>query len=125
MNEIEQDTIDVIAEMRGRGVSTTVIAKKLGVSRGKVAYVCLKHGIDPPGLEAKVLPQTAPGPSVVKRGKHLVRHFTPEEDQKLLEMREQGARICDIARALGRRNNSISGRLMTLARQEERKSLNI
>jgi hypothetical protein len=49
-----------------------------------------------------------------------VRRFTAEEDALLLQMEANGARYCEMCRALGRRHNSIIGRLATLARRDAR-----
>jgi hypothetical protein len=49
-----------------------------------------------------------------------VRKFTPEEDAKITEMELAGFKRAAIARALGRKSNSVLGRQMTLARREER-----
>ena len=57
---------------------------------------------------------------VVNRGGHIIRRFTVEEHEQLVALDLTGARICDIARKLGRRPNSIIGRLMTLARRDAR-----
>lgn len=73
-----------VVEMREAGKSHQQIATRVGVSIGSVSHYCLVNGIDSPKNAKKVLPQTAPGPMVVKRGKFVVRHFTPEEDEKLL-----------------------------------------
>lgn len=107
-------------KLRLAGCSLRFIADKLGVTEGSVSHYCLKEGIESPNTESKVLPQTAPGPMVLKRSGHTVRHFTPEEDKKLLAMANAGKSLSEIGRALGRRHNSISGRMMTLARQQER-----
>lgn len=58
---------------------------------------------------------------VVSRGGHIVRRFTPEEDKVLTEMDMAGERVCEMARRLNRKPNSVRGRLMTLARQEARR----
>lgn len=107
-------------ELRRAGCSYAFIADRLGVSEGSVSWYCLKEGIDSPNTERKALPQTAPGPMVVKRGNHVVRHFSPDEDARLIAMEREGLNPTEIGRRLGRRPNTIRGRLMTLARQQER-----
>lgn len=115
---INEEKLEKIAEMRERGVSCAAIGKTIGMSRGAVNWHCLKEGIEPPNPQD--LKAHNPGPAVVKRGNHVVRRFTEEEDQRLLAMEAQGLKRCEMARALGRKGNSITGRLMTLARRDER-----
>lgn len=54
------------------------------------------------------------------RGNHLVRPFTPDEDARLLELDHQGLTPTEIGRAMGRKQNSIRGRMLTLGRQASR-----
>ena len=49
-----------------------------------------------------------------------VRHFTPEEDDRLLALEAEGKTYTEIGRLMNRKPNSIRGRLMTLARREAR-----
>jgi hypothetical protein len=105
--------------MRERGLSCRRIGEILGgISPGAIAWHCLRLGADPP--KAKPLSAMIRGPMVVTRGNHQVRRFSPEDDAKLLEMAARGAKNAEICRALNRKNNSVAGRLMTLARREER-----
>ena len=114
--EICEQTI----KLRTEGKSQRFIADRLGVSEGSVAHFCLKEGVESPRNEGKILPQTAPGPMIIKRGKHVVRHFTPEEDQRIESLSCEGMTVTQIAKALDRPRNSTLGRIMTLARQQER-----
>lgn len=116
---ITEDEGEIIAEMRERGRSFDAIAKRIGCSFGSVSWYCLKNGIDPPKPRA-LRPDAYVKHPVVKRGAHEVRLFTPEEDEQLIALERQGLRKSAIARALKRRPNSVAGRLMTLARREER-----
>ena len=109
------EQIDRAVEFREAGRSAVEIAAEIGMSRGAVDYYCLKFGAAPEG-KPRPAPTTAWRPA--KRGKHFVRPFSPEEDNLLLEMEAEGATIGQMARALDRRHNSISGRLMTLARRD-------
>lgn len=95
------------------------IAAELGVSIGSFNWNMLREGASPPN--ARVLPARAPGPAVVKRNGHIVRHFTEEEDALMLALSIEGKTTSEIARAIGRRWNSTRGRLMTLARHDDRK----
>jgi transposase-like protein len=107
---------DAIEQLRGtEGWTVKRIAKHLGLSRGAVDYWCLVLGVERAGAP---IPSTPPRPAVVQRGSHVVRVFTPAEDAALQAMAE--ARVCDIARRLGRRSNSIIGRRLILARRAER-----
>jgi len=111
---------DLIAELReGRGWSYARIAIKLKIAEGSVSWYCLKQGIEKPGRKIPVLrqPQTKP----FTRHGRTVRPFSPEEDAKMLELSAEGLKPAAIARALGnRRPNSITGRLYTLARHQDR-----
>lgn len=110
------EQLNEAAELREAGMSLGAIAKRLGMSSGAVNWHCLRLGADTP-QRSKRQPQ---GPMVMQRSGHTVRRFTPDEDRKIREMAQQGAGASAIARSLGRKHNSIIGRLMTLARQEAR-----
>ena len=112
------ETLNEAAELRESGMSEAAIAKRLGMSKGAVYWHCLKLGADSPN--AAPTKRTSSGPVEVERSGHKVRRFTEDEDAKLLEMSLAGARVADMCRALGRKHNSIIGRLMTLARHEAR-----
>lgn len=83
---------------------------------GAVDYHCLRRGAE--------IPKPNRSPMFKKReerrGNHVVRRFTADEDAMILRMELEGRGVCEIARRLGRPHNSIIGRMMTLARQEER-----
>lgn len=112
------EVLDQAAELRERGLSSGEIARKLDMTVGSVNWHCLRLGADAPdGHRGRI---GAYGPQVMRRGNHQVRRFTPEEDRKIIEMELSGATIAEICRALGRKHNSIIGRLMTLARHEAR-----
>ena len=115
------DTIASAARMRERGMTFGQIGKKLGMSPSAVSWHCLRLGADSPNCQHNVA--RTKGPMEVKRGNHVVRRFTDAEDAELLRREAAGERISEIARALGRRHNSITGRLMTLARRQERQKL--
>lgn len=50
-----------------------------------------------------------------------MRAFTPDEDARLLAMEAEGVKRSVMARRLGRKPNSVRGRLMVLARHEARR----
>lgn len=107
-----------IVELREAGWGYARIAAEMGCSANTITWHCLRHAADPPrpgrcwaGVK---------GPAVMRRGNHVVRRYTPEEDERLLAMEQEGLGVCEIARRLGRKPNSVIGRLMTLARRAER-----
>lgn len=108
-----------IAVLREDGWTIEAIAKGLGASIGAIQYQCLKMGIEPP--RPCKSQEGIRGPAVVRRGNHIVRHFTADEDARLLSMESDGFSRAQIARELRRPHNSIVGRLMTLARRDERR----
>jgi hypothetical protein len=108
-----------IAEMRSRGRSYGTIARIVGCSVGSVHWCCLKNGIEPP-VPPPLRPDQYKRCPQAKRGNHVIRWFTPEEDARILALERLGLGPTAIGRELKRRPNSITGRLMTLARREER-----
>lgn len=110
---------DTITEMRERGYSYEQIGREIGCSAKAVSWHCLRLGADPP-KPAPLRPNYHLEHPVMKRGNHIVRAFTPDEDAKLLALEGEGKTLTQIGRALGRRWNSVRGRLMTLARRDER-----
>jgi len=109
-----------IEELREKGHSYQFIAGRLNIPERSVSYFCLKYGIESPNTKDKILPQTAKGPRIYSRKGRIVRRFTQEEDKVLLQMRQEGKSLSEIGRKLGRRHNSIVGRLYTLSRHEDR-----
>ena len=120
MGKTTESTKLLIAEMRERGCSYGVISRKTGLSVGTIEYWCLELGAESPRNSSKPLRQTAQGPSVVKRLGHTVRQFSASEDEQLLSWRQQNVSLAECARRLERRHNSVRGRLMTLARHQDR-----
>jgi DNA-directed RNA polymerase specialized sigma24 family protein len=109
---------EAIADLRGeRGWTIDKIAEHLGVSHGAVSYRCLIDGIERAGHS---FPKPSTGPLVVTRGAFQVRRFTPDEDDRLIGLEAEGLSHAAIGRRLGRRANSVKGRLATLARRDER-----
>ncbi len=109
--------IEAAVALRERGLTYSQIARKTGMSKSAVDWYCLKLGAEPPHLAP---PPRNVGMMIVQRGGHLVRRFTDAEDAILLRMEAEGHRLSDIARQVGRRRNSVLGRLMTLARRDAR-----
>lgn len=116
-----RSTIDIerLADLREqRGWSVKRIAEAMGKSPGAISWQCLRHAIEPP-QGTRLRSGAHPG-MAVKRGNHVVRGFTPEEDTIIEQMSLDGATSSEIGRRLGRKPNSITGRLMTLARHQAR-----
>lgn len=119
MSKLSDSDYDRIAEMREAGQSYRQIGKVFGCSAKAISWHCLRLGADPP-KPYPLRPNYHLEHPVMKRGNHIVRAFTPVEDAKLLALAQQGLGTTAIGRALGRRSNSVTGRLMTLARRDER-----
>ncbi|WP_368999728.1 hypothetical protein [Pseudophaeobacter sp. C1-32P7] len=101
-------------------MSYAAIAERLGMSHGAVYWHCLRLGADSPKSQEHA-PPVERGPMIVCRSGHQVRRFTADEDRKLIEMEAAGLTASEMARRLNRKPNSVTGRLMTLARTEARK----
>ena len=109
---------DTIAELRGvKGWGYERIGQHIGMSGNAVSWYCLVNFIERPGPPP---PVHSVGPMVVRRGNHDVRRFTADEDTRLLALEAQGLGYSEIGRHMGRKPNSIRGRLATLARRDAR-----
>lgn len=113
------EKVETIERMRAAGKSYRQIAAKIGMSPGAVSWYCLRYAIE--SSRDRAPSAVTPG-AVERRGNHVVRRFTPEEDAQILEMEGRGTPVYRIAQALGRANSSIIGRLMTLAARDESKA---
>ena len=117
---------DLACTLREQGWSCERIAhhfrsRGTRVHRSSIAWLCLIEGADLPIARRKQ--QCAPPPGIItRRGNHSFRTFTPEEDARLLALEAEGKNYSVIGRALGRKPNSIRGRLATLARRDARSS---
>ena len=109
------EDIGRICEMRENGRTYAAIAKALECSVGAVKWQCLRNGADSPRTY-----RSPAAPRDFQRGGRLVRHYTAEEDARLLALEAEGLGVCEIGRRLQRRHNSVVGRLATLARAQER-----
>lgn len=117
-HSLAPDVVARLAELReGKGWSYKRIAEAMGKSEGWVSWYCLVHAIEKPGTPAR---STVKPGSVERRGDHLIRRFSEDEDARLLELEAQGLNYSRIARSVGRHRNSVLGRLATLARREAR-----
>lgn len=116
--DLTAEELDRIADLRERRLTEAAIAAKIGCSLGSVSWALLKLGID---INAdRPLPPVPTAPVVAQRGDHVVRRFTQAEDEQLLALEADGLSVYAISQRLGRRNNSVLGRLRTLARREAR-----
>jgi len=116
--------VDEACALREQGLTLPEIkrhfaAKGVNVSRGSLGWTCLVNGADLPvdRRQPRYIPNER---TSVKRGAHVVRYFTEDEDRQLLALEAEGKSRAAIGRALGRPHNSIIGRLATLARREAR-----
>lgn len=110
--------IDRIVELREVGKTMEQIARLVGCSASTCNWHCTTHGVVSPKHGGKFLGRRL-GPDVVKRGDHVIRRFSEEEDKLIEVMRIAGHGPSAIGKAVGRRCNSIIGRLATLARIAE------
>lgn len=117
MRNISDKEIERAIELRERGKSIQQIARILQCHSSTVNWHLTKHGIVSPRHGGKLLGDR--GPLVVKRGDHVVKRFSSDEDELIRAMRIAGSSYNAIARATGRRVSSIIGRLNTLARRDE------
>lgn len=110
--------LDEAARLREAGKSYGEIERRTGIHQKTAYWHCLRLGADaPPEKRLATYPSQK---GEIWRGGHLLRRFTPEEDRKMVDMELAGAGPAAIARAIGRRHNSVMGRLMTLARRDAR-----
>lgn len=116
--KFSDEVIEQAIALREEGIPHTTIGKQLGMSRSTVFYHCLKLGAEPP--DAAINQRPPRKPITMKRGNHIVRQFTPEEDQRLLAMDLSGETLGAIAKTLGRKRNSVQSRLQTIARNQDR-----
>lgn len=109
----------LIAELREKGHSYGFISRRLDLSVGAISWHCLIGGIDSPNTRRKVL-KPLKYSSYVRNG-HEVLAFTAADDAQLLELEADRKSYTEIGRIMGRKSNSIRGRLATLARHDARK----
>lgn len=119
---LSDQQIDEMCALRERGWSAERISQHFAatgtkVSPGSIHWQCLQHGADVPKRFRKA--SHAPHRAYQRNG-HPVRPYTAEDDAKLLELEAQGLGMAAIGRAIGRKPNSVRGRLLTIARQQAR-----
>jgi hypothetical protein len=112
---------DRIFRMREAGRSYKAIGKAVGISAQAVSWYCLEACVEPSKPSKATCSWTeVRGPVIVKRGKFVIRRYLPEEDAQLLALEAEGLNYSQIGKRLGRKHNSIKGRLMVLARRDAR-----
>lgn len=80
-------------------------------------WQCMRVGADAPPHRWRTPTQPA---APYSRGGRVVRPYTADDDALLNVLDQQGFAYAVIARRMGRKPNSIKGRLMTLARRDAR-----
>jgi len=119
---LSEAQIEEMCELREKGWPVERIAAHFTeagtrVSPGSIAWQCLKHGADTTPKRRGICTQPV---EPYRRGGHVVRPYTADDDVLLRVLDMQGFRVSVIARRLGRKENSIRGRLLTLARRDAR-----
>ncbi len=109
---------ELAAELREKGLSIGDISSRVGMTEQSVQYHCLRLGADLPPEKRR--DRSVRQRQEYTRNGYTVRRFTPEEDQRLLDLEASGAPVREIARQLGRPRNSTQNRLMTLAQKQAR-----
>lgn len=110
--------VERIVELRERRLSHGAIARLVGCSQGSVSWALLREGVDLHVMTP--LPRVPTEPVIQRRGGHVVRRFTQADDAELAALSAAGLNPCRIAKRMGRRHNSIIGRMRTLGRREAR-----
>ncbi|MDI7773756.1 hypothetical protein [Asticcacaulis sp. EMRT-3] len=111
--------IDEVVALREAGWTMTAIAARFGVKKSLIEWHCLRLGAEPPD-RLYALRRVPEQPSAYVRAGRLVRLYTRTEDERLLALACAGQSQSRIAQALRRSVNSVTGRLMILARREAR-----
>lgn len=110
---IPADVLETIATMREAGAVFREIENATGIPRKTCEYHAVRLGAFCPG---KV--RVCPPPAVYSRSGREVRAFTEVEDQQITAWSIEEVTLKEMGRRLGRKHNSVLGRLRTLARRE-------
>lgn len=116
MSKLKPEQVVEMAELREQGWSYARLATRYGVTATAIHYRCLTVGALSPRS------QCIRNPAERGEGRGFggrVRHFTSEEDERLLAMRRDGSGIEAIGAALGRARTSVRIRLLTLELKQE------
>ncbi len=118
LSDAQLEEMAELREQRGlpyRAIAEHFTAGGTPVHHKTIRWQCLRMNAD---LPPHLLHRSSP---YVGRKFGRGRAFTAAEDRRLLELEAQGLSKAAIGRAIGRKPNSITGRLMTLARDDERR----
>ena len=116
------EQVEKIVDLRvnkRRGVEQ--IAREIGCSKGSVDWALLREGADIPGAKHQI--RDIPDEPVIHvRNGREVRRYTKTDDRLLLQLEAEGLNPVQIGRRFTpvRQPNSVTGRLRTLARREDR-----
>lgn len=116
MSKLSPAQVEEMAVLREQGWSYPRLAARYEVSAGAIHYRCLTIGALSP-RSRRVPPGGRRAGGFGFGGR--VKHFTEDEDRRLLQLGRSGATIETIAAALGRARTSVRIRLMTLELKEE------
>lgn len=116
--------LEEMAALREKGwgidrIAAHFTAAGTPITGSAICWQCLRLGADAPSRLRRNCP-SAMSLRPYRRNGRLVRPYSSEEDEVLRMLDRQGARYSEMAQRLGRRENSIRGRLLTLARHEAR-----
>lgn len=123
---LDDNQLDELGQLREQGSRLSALARHakrrwgVDIHPNAISWQMLRIGADlPPGK--RQAPRV--GPMVVQRNGHVVRRYTPDDDRQLLALEAQGLSPSEIGRRMNptRKQNSVRGRLMTLARHEARR----
>jgi transposase-like protein len=116
------EQVERIVELRTvKRLGVEQIAREIGCSKGSVDWALLREGADIPGAKHQI--REIPDEPVVRiRDGRPVRLYTKADDQLLLKLEAEGLNPAQIGRRFtpARQPNSVTGRLRTLARREDR-----
>lgn len=117
--KLTKEQIEEAMNLREKGWSFERIARKYNVSAKTISWHALKLGVEPPKAPNKFPPVPTQPVTLVDKNGRFIRRFTTDDDARLLELESKGHCMNKIATIMGRKHNSIVGRLRTLARREE------
>lgn len=105
-----------IAELREAGWSYRRLGLRYDVTPGAIHYQCLRQGAVSPKSTG---PDRRMAGRAIKTAAGIQRRFTPEQDARILALRDQGLNVREIAEREQRALTSVRIRLMTLALHDE------
>lgn len=123
--KLTEEQIQWACELRETGLSTMQIVLRMGlrISPGALDWHFLLRGAESPKAALQHDFYRDAGRVITRNGRTM-RRFTRQEDAFILAKSRAGMTPVQIAKIMPwRRNNSIMGRLATLARYEERQQM--